>query len=161
MLSMRFNSTLDQYRRSLVGCEEPHIEFLKSLRRSVAMKIGQPIKIWTLASAMSLALCSGAWAQQTTVPGTDPSLAEPPALPSAAQPQSDLPPSLAARQANMLNQSRQKQLVLDTQRLVALANELKIAVDKSNKDTLSLDVIRKADEIEKLAHSVKEKMKGN
>jgi hypothetical protein len=58
------------------------------------------------------------------------------------------------------NADRQKKLVEDTQRLLALANELKVQVDKSNKDTLSLDVIRKADEIEKLAHSVKEKMKG-
>jgi hypothetical protein len=51
--------------------------------------------------------------------------------------------------------------VTDTQKLVALANELKVDVDKTTKDTLSLDVIRKADEIEKLAHNVKEKMKGN
>jgi hypothetical protein len=34
-------------------------------------------------------------------------------------------------------------------------------VDKSDKNTLSLDVVRKADEIEKLAHSVKERMKGD
>jgi hypothetical protein len=33
-------------------------------------------------------------------------------------------------------------------------------VDKSNEHTLSLDVVKKADEIEKLAKSVKEKMKG-
>jgi len=32
-------------------------------------------------------------------------------------------------------------------------------VDKTTKDTLSLAVIRKADEIERLAHGVKEKMK--
>ena len=32
-------------------------------------------------------------------------------------------------------------------------------MDKTNKDTLSLGVIRKADEIERLAHNVKEKMK--
>jgi hypothetical protein len=32
-------------------------------------------------------------------------------------------------------------------------------VDKTSKDTLSLDVIRRADEIERLAHIVKEKMK--
>jgi hypothetical protein len=44
---------------------------------------------------------------------------------------------------------------------VALANELQADVQKSNKDTLSLDVIRKADEIEKLAKSVREKMKGS
>ena len=36
---------------------------------------------------------------------------------------------------------------------------LKAEVDKTNKDMLSLNVIRKADEIEKLAHNVKEKMK--
>jgi hypothetical protein len=36
---------------------------------------------------------------------------------------------------------------------------LKAEVDKTNKDMLSLNVIRKADEIEKLAHNVKEKMR--
>ena len=59
----------------------------------------------------------------------------------------------------MRNSDRQKQLVDDTQKLLALANELKVQVDKSNKDTLSLDVVRKADEIEKLAHTVRERMK--
>jgi hypothetical protein len=63
-------------------------------------------------------------------------------------------------QAKLRNVQRQKQIVDDTQRLLGLANELKQDVDKSSKDTLSLDVIRKADEIEKLAHSVKERMKG-
>jgi hypothetical protein len=63
-------------------------------------------------------------------------------------------------QAKMRNAERQKKLVEDTTRLLALANELKASVDKSDKNTLSLDVVRKADEIEKLAHSVKERMKG-
>jgi len=40
-----------------------------------------------------------------------------------------------------------------------MAVALKAEVDKTNKDTLSLKVIRKADEIEKLARTVKEKMK--
>ena len=48
----------------------------------------------------------------------------------------------------------------DTDKLLALATDLKAQVDKSTKDTLSVDVIKKADEIEKLAHSVKERMKG-
>jgi nitric oxide reductase activation protein len=64
-------------------------------------------------------------------------------------------------QAKLRNMDRQKQIVSDTQKLVALANELQADVQKSNKDTLSLDVIRKADEIEKLAKSVREKMKGS
>jgi hypothetical protein len=50
--------------------------------------------------------------------------------------------------------------VADTDKLLTLATDLKQQVDKSTKDTLSVDVIKKADEIEKLAHSVKERMKG-
>jgi hypothetical protein len=69
--------------------------------------------------------------------------------------------SIEEQQARMRNSDRQKQLVDDTQRLLSLANELKVDVDKTDKNTLSLDVIRKADEIEKLAHNVKEKMKGS
>lgn len=63
--------------------------------------------------------------------------------------------------AKKANQERQAQLKRDTDKLLTLATELKQYVDKSNENTLSLDVIKKADEIEKLAHSVKEKMKGN
>lgn len=48
----------------------------------------------------------------------------------------------------------------DTDKLLKLSVELKSYVDKSNENVLSLDVIKKAEEIEKLAHSVKEKMKG-
>ena len=59
------------------------------------------------------------------------------------------------------NLERQKTLVSDTQQLLKLANELNDAVNKSNANTLSLDVIKKAEEIEKLAKQVKEKMKGD
>ena len=48
----------------------------------------------------------------------------------------------------------------DTDRLLKLSVELKAYVDKSDEHILSLDVIRKAEEIEKLAKSVKDKMKG-
>lgn len=62
-----------------------------------------------------------------------------------------------AKKANM---QRQAALKLDTERLLKLAVELKDYVDKSNENMLSLDVMKKAEEIEKLAHSVREKMKG-
>lgn len=58
------------------------------------------------------------------------------------------------------NQERQLHLKTDTDKLFKLATELKDQVDKSNQNILSLEVIKKADEIEKLAHSVKEKMRG-
>jgi hypothetical protein len=57
------------------------------------------------------------------------------------------------------NSERKKQIAEDSGRLLKLAADLKAEVDKISKDTLSLNVIRKADEIEKLAHNVKEKMK--
>jgi hypothetical protein len=63
--------------------------------------------------------------------------------------------------AKKLNHERQVQLQRDTDSLLKLATELKKYVDKSNENTLSLDVVKKAEEIERLAHSVKEKMKAN
>lgn len=60
-----------------------------------------------------------------------------------------------------LNKQRQLALQKDTDHLLELATQLKEYVDKSNEHTLSLDVVKKADEIEKLAKSVKDKMKGN
>jgi hypothetical protein len=63
--------------------------------------------------------------------------------------------------AKRLNHERQVQLQRDTENLLKLATELKKYVDKTNENTLSLEVVKKADEIEKLAHSVKEKMKAN
>lgn len=64
----------------------------------------------------------------------------------------------AQRVKSMAN-SRQKRIVDDTAKLLQLATELKAAVDKTTKDQLSLDVIRKAEEIEKLARDVKQRMK--
>ena len=57
------------------------------------------------------------------------------------------------------NLERKKQIADDSAKLLKLATDLKAEVDKTSKDTLSLGVIRKAEEIEKLAKSVKEKMK--
>jgi hypothetical protein len=68
-------------------------------------------------------------------------------------------PRLEEQQELARSTERQKKLVADTNKLLALATELKTDVDKTNKNILSMDVIKKADEIEKLAHSVKERMK--
>lgn len=57
------------------------------------------------------------------------------------------------------NEARKKQITEDSARLLKLANDLKAEVNKTSKDTLSLGVIRKADEIERLAHEVREKMR--
>jgi hypothetical protein len=59
------------------------------------------------------------------------------------------------------NKDRQAKLKADTDKLLELATQLKQQVDKSNENVLSLDVIKKAEQIEKLAHSVQDKMKAN
>jgi hypothetical protein len=66
----------------------------------------------------------------------------------------------AEQQERARSTDRQKRLVADTDKLLALATDLKQQVDKTNQNILSVDVIKKAEEIEKLAHSVKERMKG-
>lgn len=57
------------------------------------------------------------------------------------------------------NVNRQKKIEADTARLLALAKQLHAAVSQSNKNTLSIDVVKDADEIEKLAKSIKERMR--
>jgi len=54
---------------------------------------------------------------------------------------------------------RQSQLRIDTEKLVALTAELKQHMDKTGVNILSMDVIKKAQEIQKLAKSVQDKMK--
>ena len=63
--------------------------------------------------------------------------------------------------AQIANAFRERQLALrrDTERLLSLAAELKQNVDRTSPNILSMDVIKKAQEIEKLAKSVKDKMR--
>jgi hypothetical protein len=59
------------------------------------------------------------------------------------------------------NAQRQADLKRDADKLLKLSTELKEYVDKSNENVLSVEVVTKAEEIEKLAHSVKVKMRGD
>jgi hypothetical protein len=76
------------------------------------------------------------------------------------EPEDEARVKLERDQAKKRNEERQARIKQDTDRLLQLATELKQYVDKTNENMLSMDVVKKADEIEKLAHSVKEKMKG-
>jgi hypothetical protein len=66
---------------------------------------------------------------------------------------------LQQEQIARLCTQRQTQLRIDTAKLLALTAELKQQVDKTNVNILSMDVIKKAQEIQKLAKSVQDKMK--
>ena len=90
-----------------------------------------------------------------------------PALPETANPRPDsnrvLEDSMKrqgnAKQFKQLNELRQKEMTSDTAKLLALAGDLKEEVDKTGKATISMDAVRKAEQIEKLAQNVQNKMK--
>jgi hypothetical protein len=65
------------------------------------------------------------------------------------------------QQAQRRNDQRQQDIVNDTAKLLKLTEQLKTEVEKSNKDQTSAAMMKKAEEIEKLARAVKEKMRGN
>jgi hypothetical protein len=96
---------------------------------------------------------------------TLPALAQVPGPPAPSgqrpTPEDDARVQMEKDMAKKANQQRQADLKRDTEKLFKLASELKDYVSKTNENVLSLDVLKKAEEIEKLAHSVKEKMKGS
>ena len=56
-------------------------------------------------------------------------------------------------------QERQEQIRRDTTKLFQLTSELKDAVDKMDTNVLSMDMVKKAEAVEKLAKNVKNKMR--
>ena len=83
----------------------------------------------------------------------------PAAAPQVESRQDPAQKEMQDRMTREANKKRQQDIRDDTDKLFQLATELKAAVDKSNENLLSLEVVRKADEVEKLAKKVKEKMK--
>lgn len=62
-------------------------------------------------------------------------------------------------QRKALNKERQESLKKDMTELYKLAGELKESVDKTDQNMLSVEVIRKTEQIEKLARNIRNKMK--
>lgn len=90
----------------------------------------------------------------------------PKGMPQSQSPLGDIPgapttmdPHLQGQRDRMWNDDRHKKLVADADKLLQLATELKMDVDKSSPNELSVKVIQKATEMEKLSHDVKERMR--
>lgn len=60
-----------------------------------------------------------------------------------------------------MNLQRRKEMTSDTEKLLALANQLKAETEAISKETVSMDAVRQAEQIEKLAHSVRDKMRAS
>ncbi len=84
--------------------------------------------------------------------------------PQFQQPQKDqepvIPPDIERKMAKERSKARYEDMKRDSQKLLELATELKQYVDKSGENVLSMNVIKKCDEIEKLSKSVRSKMRG-
>jgi hypothetical protein len=93
--------------------------------------------------------------QQSPLPSSSP-LPSPPWSSSMSDGSKDKHDSPSTEQQKRMRiAARQKQLVEDANRLLALATELKAEVDKSGQGKLPVEIPKKAEQIEKLAHGVK------
>jgi hypothetical protein len=118
-------------------------------------------KRYLLVPALLLSFCAGSWAQvdpcnlTIQVPGGRDR------RPRNSEAEDARREEMRHDQQKKLNEERQASLKKDSEELFNLASQLKASVDKTTQNTLSVDVVRTAQQIEKLAKSVREKMKGN
>ena len=81
--------------------------------------------------------------------------------PEVGPPPSQAEIEMKKRVEKQRSQERFEQIKKDTDHLLDLATQLKRSVDEASDQTLSLEVIRKAEQIEKLAKQVRQKMAGD
>lgn len=110
------------------------------------------------AAALALAFTAGAL---TVSAQTKP--AQPPAASNMSQTSAPPPKNSDAKPPSSATPltPEQAQLQAQVDKLYQLAEDLKAAVAKSNKDTLSIDVIKKADAVEKAAKGLNDQMKNS
>jgi hypothetical protein len=146
---------------AIVSSGNPIVSFATP-RHNVRKLIVRPLPSRRLAmsrlNSIVVAICillAGAFAsaQQVHIP------------PAVAQSQGmDVPPVTAGddiqkQQARAANLQRQRDIRRDTEKMAELTQELRDYLVKQDQGTMSVDAIKKAEQIEKLAHSVKSKMK--
>jgi len=100
-----------------------------------------------------LALAGLAQAQQIHLP---PAVSQSQGMGSPPVVESD---QVQREQAKAANEQRQVEIKRDTEKMAALTEELKEYLEKSQSTVMSVDAIKKAEQIEKLAHNVRSKMK--
>lgn len=83
-----------------------------------------------------------------------------PGQPNGLPENTQLPPAMVASAARAQANERQKRLIADTDKLLALATQLHADLARTDKNILSVDVVRRAEAIEKLARSVKDRERG-
>jgi hypothetical protein len=119
--------------------------------------------IFLRCGALAACLCLASAGTFLAQNGTGPTLPQPvPApqihpIPDVSNP--DIPP-ISRKQKDAILKQNYKKMKQDAAQLVKLANQLQKSVDNSNSEILSVDVVKKADQIEKLAKKIKGKARG-
>jgi hypothetical protein len=110
-------------------------------------------EVLKLAAGAAGAATIGAWLTRAQ----DPSQRNPPTASGEAAPD----PGIDSKRAKTLLEQNQKDVKKNIERLFQLASELKDEVEKTDAVTvLSLAMLRKTEEIEKLARQIRDKTKG-
>ena len=107
----------------------------------------------SLTMLVLLAAASLARAQQIHLP---PTVSQGPGMGNVPVTSGD---DVQKKQAAAANLQRQAEIRRDTEKMMELTSELKDYLQKNDQTVMSVDAIKKAEQIEKLAHGVKSKMK--
>ena len=123
-------------------------------------------RVKLIAAAVLLVGCVVTAGSEQQLP-TLPTRPNPPASPGQAPNPNDdndgdtMAHRAMVQQAQRRNSQRQQEIVNAADKLVTITQQLKAEMEKGSKVQTSAANIKKAEEIEKLAKSVKEKMKGS
>jgi hypothetical protein len=130
-------------------------------RSTVRLLRTRALWVCVLTGLIAIAAASRPGARTISAQSTEPQTVAPQTAanaPSGANAQVAQPDRAAKHESdNASADPRQKQIAEETANLLKLANDLKAEVDKTTPDTMSVSVIRHAEEIEKLAHKMRSK----
>ena len=130
-------------------------------KRKVRLLRTRALWVCLLTGLFVIAVAIRPGASTTFAQSTEPQAAPPPATSDAAAGATAQAPSpdqpAKSEVSDAATGPPKKQVVLDSANLLKMANDLKANMDKTTPDTLSVAVIRQAEEIEKLAHKMRSK----
>lgn len=140
----------------------------RNLRRGPVRRVRSLVCLAVL-TALPLAVGVSQIQQNGGLPGPERNSSGMPGLPENANPHPDgvraLRDSMQVQDKRkrwaLFNVERQKEMTTDTERLLRLADEVRLESEKQGKDVLSVNDMHKVEQIEKLARSVREKMRAS
>lgn len=116
------------------------------------------IRLSWFAAALGVVMLSGVSAASAQTVHLPPTITQPQG--GGSPPVTNGDDDVQKQQAIAANEQRRIEIRRDTEKMAELTQELKDYLEKSEQGSVvSVDAIKKAEQIEKLAHSVKSKMK--